>query len=147
MQQSVAAFNQAIKGETHCEWFTILALDHRAHTATRIYSSAPEQFPVEGIKPLLNAPWAQYLITQKVPLLSDDEAAIIKNFSDHQKITAFGIRRILNIPVLRTATCIGTVNCLYTTTTTTTTTTSTPPTADEHLMNAVARHLAQTGIL
>jgi hypothetical protein len=101
-----------------------------------------------GIKPLLNAPWAQYLITQKVPLLSDDEAAIIKNFSDHQKITAFGIRRILNIPVLRTATCIGTVNCLYTTTTTTTTTTtSTPPTADEHLMNAVARHLAQTGIL
>jgi hypothetical protein len=21
-QQSVAAFNQAIKGETHCEWFT-----------------------------------------------------------------------------------------------------------------------------
>ena len=128
-----------IKGETQCKWFTILALDHQAHTATRIYSSTPEQFPVEGIKPLLNAPWAQYLITQKAPLLSDGEAAIIKNFSDHQKIIAFGIRRILNIPVLCTATCIGTVNCLYTT--------STPPNADKHLMNAVARYLAETGIV
>lgn len=131
-------FDQIIKDITNCDDFTVLLMDHATKQARRIYSSSPEAFPLQGTKPMPNAPWAIQLIEKRVPLLSKGHAEITETFSDYQQILACGIYAILNIPIVRGSICLGSVNCLYSTTDV--------PKPQPNLPLVIAKHMFAAGL-
>lgn len=98
---------------TGCDAFTLLLYDLGEAVARRVFSSRPKEFPAEGTKALAGAVWAEQLLTQMTPLVSDDPEALKRNFDDHELIIGLGIKAIINFPILRQGKCIGGVNCLY----------------------------------
>ncbi len=98
---------------TGCDAFTLLIYDLEKGVALRVFSSCPEEFPTEGSKVLTGSVWAEWLLTQMAPLVSEGPEALKRNFDDHEVIMDLGIKAIINFPILRQGKCIGAVNCLY----------------------------------
>ena len=79
----------------------------------RVYSSAPDLFPSGGTKPVPEGNWVDRVVAAKIPVLFVGAAEIRTVFQNHHDILAHGVHAILNIPVIRDACCVGSVNCLY----------------------------------
>lgn len=106
-------FSDDIRRLTGCDVVTVLFYDQARGLARRLFSSRPEQFAADGAKPLAGAAWAEFVIRNGQPLISDGSDTIEKVFQDHEAIIALGIKGIVNFPILEDGRCLGSVNCLY----------------------------------
>lgn len=98
---------------TRADAVTVLLFDREAGLARRVWSSMPGVFSATGHKTLTGAPWEFPASHVGPALVSRGAAAIRAVFPDHEVILGQGIGMVVNLPLLRSGVCVGTVNCLY----------------------------------
>lgn len=88
----------------------------RFHAATmeveRIHSTLPDAYPVSGRKPKRDTAWGKKVLMSHQVNRGCGAGDIIWAFSDHQTILDLGLNAVLNVPILRDARVLGTVNFL-----------------------------------
>lgn len=94
--------------------FTVMAFDAERMEVQRCYTSDPENYPVGGRKKKRNTDWGRYVLTLGQPIIGSSEDDIRRFFDDHAVITGLGLCAVMNIPVKRMGTVIGTMNLLDT---------------------------------
>ncbi|MEM7303559.1 MAG: GAF domain-containing protein [Pseudomonadota bacterium] len=94
--------------------FTLMVIDHKTEEAARVYSSAPEAYPVKGRKPLGTLTgWGHHVISEAKPYIGRNADDIRTVFPDHETIASLGCASVLNLPVIANGSTIGTVNLLH----------------------------------
>lgn len=91
---------------------TAMRFDAASMTVRRVFSSNETAYPVGGSKPKRDTPWGKHVLTEKKIFVGEGEAAIRAMFDDAEVIFGLGQRAIVNVPLLRGGTCIGTLNVL-----------------------------------
>jgi hypothetical protein len=79
----------------------------------RVYSSDPAAYPVGGRKQKGGTPWSDMILRDGEIFLGRDNDAIRGAFDDHEKIIALGLGSIINVPVRRGGTVLGTMNSTH----------------------------------
>jgi transcriptional regulator with GAF, ATPase, and Fis domain len=82
-------------------------------TARRIWTSHPEQYPVNGTKSKPDPEWAAQVIERQKPFLCRDKADVQRVLFDYETIFQLGCGSVLNLPVRLFGSVIGTVNLLH----------------------------------
>lgn len=108
--RAVDALGRAVMGHRLC---TAMRFDAAAMTVRRIYSSAPEAYPVGGAKPKRDTAWGRQVLVEQRLFIGEGEAAIRTHFTDHAVIFSLGLRSIINVPVVHRGRCLGTLNFLW----------------------------------
>ncbi len=111
--ERAAACAASLKTLTGCDELTLLQLDADQQKARRIYTSAPEAFPLFGTKPLPKGRWTELIVEERIPALFTGTSEIRSTFPDHEKILNNGIQSVLNVPIVLNERCVGSINCLY----------------------------------
>lgn len=92
---------------------TAMRFDAAAMTVQRIWSSAPEAYPVGGAKPKRDTAWGRQVLQEQRVFVGEGAAAIRAHFTDHAVILGLGLRSIVNVPVVGRGACLGTLNLLW----------------------------------
>jgi len=92
---------------------TAMRFDAAAMTVRRIWSSAPEAYPVGGAKPKRDTAWGRQVLLQRQVFVGEGAAAIRAHFADHDVILGLGLNSIVNVPVVVRGECRGTLNILW----------------------------------
>jgi GAF domain-containing protein len=108
--RAVDAVGREAVGHRLC---TAMLFDAAAMTVRRIYSSAPEIYPVGGAKPKRDTAWGRQVLLERRSFAGSGAEAIRAHFDDHAVILGLGLRSIVNVPVAMGGTCLGTLNLLW----------------------------------
>jgi hypothetical protein len=76
----------------------------------RLYSSVADAFPVRGGKRKTLTPWTETLFVQGRPFIGEGAEALAQTFDDYERMRAFGVQRVLNVPLMRGPLCYATFN-------------------------------------
>lgn len=106
------AVDAAIEGLLGHGLFTILVRCEGGEEVQRVYSSHPDEYPVQGRKRMGPTPWGELVLDRKQPFLGPDVAAIRWAFPDHALIESMGLGSVINVPTLSGGDALGTVNVL-----------------------------------
>lgn len=93
--------------------FTISRFYPESMELERVYSSDPAAYPVGGRKQKGGTPWSDMILRDGDIFLGRDNDAIRGAFDDHDKIIALGLGSIINVPVRRGDTVLGTMNSTH----------------------------------
>lgn len=107
-----AALHRAADAACGARLFTITLLDRKAGLARRAYSSHPVDYPVTGTKPMGSNDWTQMVLERGETFVANETAAFSPYFSDHALINDLGCGAAVNIPVMKDAQVVATVNIL-----------------------------------
>ena len=78
----------------------------------RSWSSNPQAYPVAGLKRKTLTPWSRQLLLRHEVFVGQGEGMLATVFDDHARITALGLRCVVNIPLLIEGRCAATFNVL-----------------------------------
>ena len=92
--------------------FTVTALDDRVAVHRRVYTSHPEDYPLQGTKPLDRDDWYDACIAARKPFVANSPAEFETHFFDHALIVSLGLGSCVNLPVTAGEEVRGTVNLL-----------------------------------
>jgi len=93
--------------------FTISRFYPDSMELERVYSSDPASYPVGGRKQKGGTPWSDMILIDGDIFLGRGYDAIRGAFDDHEKIIALGLGSIINVPVRRGGTILGTMNSTH----------------------------------
>jgi hypothetical protein len=85
--------------------FTLLLVE--GDMIRRVYSSAPDKFPVGGAKKMGPTPWGNLVIKEKQKFLARDKERLRWAFYDHGITEGMGGGSGITIPVVDGGVCIG----------------------------------------
>jgi hypothetical protein len=93
---------------------TVSALDAAAGVARRVYTNAPEAYPLSGVKPLdPGDAWGRLVVGQGRTFVANSPSAYRDLFPDHALIASLGCGSVVNVPVADdNGTVVGCVNAL-----------------------------------
>ena len=112
-QPLFAALDAALGAVLGHRLFTLMRLHERTGESERIYTTAPDAYPVGGRKPLNPTGWSEQVLRRGQPYLGRTPADVQAVFSDHALIAALGCGSVLNLPVVWDGRVLGTVNLLH----------------------------------
>jgi len=93
---------------------TVLVVSNEENrTLRRIWSSAPESYPLDAELAATDSAWHASIFGQHHYFHCPDKPALKKNISDHEVIFALGCGAALSIPVSLAGTLLGTINLLH----------------------------------
>lgn len=92
--------------------FTIMAFNSDRMEVQRCYSSDPKSYPIGGRKKKRDTDWGRHVLTQGQPIIGSNEDDIRSFFDDHEVIRGLGLCAVMNVPIKRLGTVIGTMNLL-----------------------------------
>ncbi|WP_176665870.1 GAF domain-containing protein [Variovorax sp. SG517] len=76
----------------------------------RFYSSEAGTFPVNGAKRKTRTPWTERLFMQGRVFVGEGEQVLARNFDDFDQMRAYGLRSVVNVPMLQGTVCYATFN-------------------------------------
>lgn len=76
----------------------------------RFYSSEAGTFPVHGAKRKTMTPWTERLFVQHRPFVGEGEQVLAATFDDFAQMRAYGLRSVVNVPMLQGRLCYATFN-------------------------------------
>lgn len=76
----------------------------------RLYSSAGDEWPVAGGKRKPRSGWTDMLFVRGEIFIGEGSDALARNFDDHERMDAHGLRSVVNVPLLTAGLCYATVN-------------------------------------
>jgi len=91
---------------------TAMRHDEAASTVERIYSSNEAAYPVGGRKVKKESDWSRHVLVEHRVLVSAGDDAIRKHYNDHAIIFGLGLHSCVNVPLVSSGKCIGTLNVL-----------------------------------
>ncbi|WPZ14967.1 GAF domain-containing protein [Nitratireductor rhodophyticola] len=92
--------------------FTFMTADMKTETASRSYTSHPEEYPVSGTKPIHYDRWFETVHKKRECFVANTLADIDTVFPDATLIGKLGCGSVINLPVVLGDTLVGTVNML-----------------------------------
>jgi GAF domain-containing protein len=92
--------------------FTVNRYDQATDETERVYSSAPDAYPLGGRKRRKTNGWSERVIDRGEIHLAADAAAVAAVFDDHARIAALGCAAILNVPVRYRGHTLGVLNLM-----------------------------------
>lgn len=93
--------------------FTISLLDPPKGVVWREYTSHPDEYPLQGTKPLDHDDWYEFCVVQRNTFVANAPAEFDAHFFDHALITSMGLGSAMNVAVAdQTDTVRLTVNLL-----------------------------------
>lgn len=95
--------------------FTVMAFDPERVEVQRFYTSDPENYPAGGRKKKRDTEWGRHVLLDGKVYIGSNEQDIRSSFDDHEVIIGLGLCSVINIPIKRMGTIIGTMNLLDTT--------------------------------
>lgn len=107
------AIADALQGLVGHKLFTLLAVLPDGEEVQRFYSSNETAYPLTGRKRVGPTHWGEVVLKGRQPWLGRDSAAIRWAFADHELIASLGLGSVINIPVIRAGTLLGTMNLLH----------------------------------
>jgi hypothetical protein len=78
----------------------------------RVYTSAPQAYPLGGRKPKRDNPWSRQVLERGEPYFANDATGIRSAFADAETIIGLGCGAVINVPVKRGGRVVGTLNFL-----------------------------------
>jgi len=93
--------------------FTVMRLDSARSEVQRIYSNMPAAYPPGGRKRKKATAWADHVLRDMKVFLGSGPDDIRSVFDDHETILGLGLGSVLNIPVVYSGRCVGTMNLLH----------------------------------
>lgn len=109
---SLTALEALVQATVGARLFTVMALDPQTGMARRVWTNAPDTYPVGGEKPMPENAWTDLVIRQRRDWVANTPAEIAELLFDHQTIAALGCGSALNMPVVVADRVIGTINLL-----------------------------------
>jgi GAF domain-containing protein len=91
---------------------TAMRHEEAASTVERIYSSNEAAYPAGGRKPKRDTGWGRKVLVEHRVLLSAGDDGIRESFPDHAIIFGLGLHSCVNVPLVSSGKCIGTLNVL-----------------------------------
>lgn len=91
---------------------TAMRYDEPNATVERLYSSNPAAYPVGGRKLKRDSAWSRHVLVEQRVLLSAGDDAIREAYFDHATIFGLGLHSCVNVPLVRSGQCVGTMNVL-----------------------------------
>lgn len=107
-----AAIAQVARHRVDAGLVTAMRHDEAASTVERIYSSNEQAYPVGGRKLKRATGWSRKVLAEHRVLVSAGDDGIRDSFDDHAIIFGLGLHSCVNVPLVREAKCIGTLNVL-----------------------------------
>jgi hypothetical protein len=89
---------------------TVLAYRAETVEVERLYSSNETVYPVGGRKPKKGTAWGAHVLDKGEFHISHNADDIKETFFDHELIASLGISGMINIPLLVSGRCVGTLN-------------------------------------
>src|SRR5215469_2771147 len=93
--------------------FTVMRFDSTHFEVERIYSNQPSSYPAGGRKKKKDTVWAGHVLDEMKVFRGTDAADIRSAFDDHATILGLGLGSVLNIPIVFSGRCLGTMNLLH----------------------------------
>jgi len=93
--------------------FTVMRFDSARYEVQRIYSNLPAAYPPGGRKRKRATAWADHVLRDMKVFLGSRPDDIRSAFDDHETILSLGLGSVLNIPVVYSGRCVGTMNLLH----------------------------------
>ena len=78
----------------------------------RLWSSNVQAYPVAGLKRKTLTSWSRQLLLRHEVFVGEGAEALAAVFDDHPRITALGLRGVVNVPLLIEGRCAATFNVL-----------------------------------
>ena len=78
----------------------------------RLWSSNPQAYPVAGLKRKTLTSWSRQLLLRGEVYVGEGDEALAGVFDDHARITALGLHKVVNVPLLVRGRCGATFNVL-----------------------------------
>jgi hypothetical protein len=76
----------------------------------RFYSSVTDHYPVNGTKRKTLTPWTECLFVQGRVFVGEGEHVLARHFDDFEQMRPYGLRSVVNVPLLRGPLCYATFN-------------------------------------
>jgi GAF domain-containing protein len=111
-QALFAAIHQVAQQRVDAGLVTAMRHDEAASTVERIYSSNEAAYPVGGRKVKQESDWSRHVLVEHKVLVSAGDDAIRKHYNDHAIIFGLGLHSCVNVPLVSSGKCIGTLNVL-----------------------------------
>lgn len=92
--------------------FTLMIFDAERMEVERCYSSDPTNYPAGGRKKKRDTEWGQHVLMDGKPYIGSSADDIRASFNDHEVILKLGLISVLNVPIQRHGSTIGTMNML-----------------------------------
>ena len=92
--------------------FTVLAYDAGSRLLGRVYSTQQEINPVGGRKRVTQSAWTHQVLERGQVFRGSTREDIKAVFSDYEALWSIGCESVLNIPIRRQGTVIGSLNLL-----------------------------------
>ncbi|MCU4180441.1 GAF domain-containing protein [Bosea sp. BH3] len=89
---------------------TVLAYRAETVEVERLYSSNETAYPVGGRKPKQGTAWGAHVLEKGEFHISHNAEDIKATFFDHELIASLGASGMINIPLLVSGRCVGTLN-------------------------------------
>lgn len=109
---TLAAFEALVQRSVGARLFTVMRFDAATGLSRRIWTNAPDVYPVGGEKPLPDNAWTAHVIYQRRDWVANTPAEVAAMLFDHETIASLGCGAALNMPVVVADQVLGTVNLL-----------------------------------
>ncbi len=93
--------------------FTVMRFDSDSMEVERLYSSQPQAYPPGGRKQKRDTAWGHHVLELGKPYIGSNADDIRWAFNDHDLILSLGLESVLNMPITRENSVIGTMNVLH----------------------------------
>jgi hypothetical protein len=112
--EALRALDLALREQPGHKLFTVLAIDVVRKESRRMYTSAPEQYPCQGTKPLRTASdFYRRVFLAGEPRICRDRNECRAAFPDHDLIESLGCGSAVNVPVRWNGVTLGSLNLLH----------------------------------
>src|SRR5205085_1653728 len=111
---ALRALDLALREHPGHKLFTVLAIDAVRKESRRMYTSAPEQYPCQGTKPLrTDSDFYRRVFLAGEPRICRDRNECRAAFPDHALIESLGCESAVNVPVRWNGVTLGSLNLLH----------------------------------
>lgn len=109
---ALAALERLVQARVGARLYTVMAFDAATGLSSRIWTNAPDIYPVGGQKPLPANRWTDLVIRDRKDWVANTPPEVAELLFDHQTIAALGCGACLNMPIVVAGQVLGTVNLL-----------------------------------
>ena len=107
-----AAIAQVAARRVDAGLVTAMRHDEAESTVERIYSSNEAAYPSGGRKPKRENGWGRKVLLEHRVLVTGGDDEMRETFPDHAIIFGLGLHSCVNVPLVNSGKCIGTLNVL-----------------------------------